>query len=223
MTKFTDRLHEAAYTIWQASHKHPFLTELRDGTLAAERFAFYMKQDYTYLKEYAKVFAYGSIKARDLTTMGMFAKLLDSTLNMEMELHRQYAERLGIPRQELEETKPAPVTSAYTSYLLTAASAGSLAELTAALLPCTWSYCEIGAAMAAYPGTRSHPFYGEWVEMYASAEFAQLNEWCMELMNRLAEGLPEGELAVLTERFVTASRFEYLFWEMAYRMEEWPV
>ncbi|MNN76112.1 TENA/THI-4/PQQC family protein [compost metagenome] len=59
--------------------------------------------------------------------------------------------------------------------------------------------------------------------MYASEEFSKLNEWCMELMNRLAEGLPEGELAVLTERFVTASRYEYLFWDMAYRMEEWPV
>jgi thiaminase (transcriptional activator TenA) len=223
MTTFTDKLHEATFHIWQASHQHPFLTELRDGTLAAERFAFYMKQDYAYLKEYAKMFAYGSIKAKDLDTMGLFAKLLDSTLNVEMELHRQYAERLGIPRQELEDTKPASVTTAYTSYLLNAAAAGNLAELTAALLPCTWSYCEIGTAIAAHPGALEHPFYGEWVEMYASPEFAKLNEWCMELMNQLAEGLPEGELAVLTERFVTASRFEYLFWEMAYRMEEWPV
>lgn len=223
MTLFTDTLHDAASAVWQASHKHPFLTELRDGTLAVERFAFYMKQDYVYLKEYAKMFAYGCIKARDLETMGMFAKLLDSTLNVEMELHRQYAERLGIPRQELEETAHAPVTSAYTSYLLNAASAGNLAELTAALLPCMWSYCEIGSAIAACPDTLSHPLYGEWVEMYASEEFAKLNEWCMELMNRLAEGLPAAELAVLTERFVTASRFEYLFWDMAYRMEEWPV
>lgn len=224
MTRFTDTLHEAASAIWQASHGHPFLTELRDGTLAAERFAYYMKQDYAYLKEYAKIFAYGSIKARDLETMGMFAKLLDSTLHVEMELHRQYAERLGISRRELEETVSAPVTAAYTSYLLTTAATGNLAELTAALLPCMWSYCEIGTAIAAaHPQSLSHPFYGEWVEMYASEDFSKLNDWCRDLMDRLAAGLPEGELAALTERFVTASRFEYMFWDMAYRMEGWPV
>ncbi|WP_438448169.1 thiaminase II [Gorillibacterium sp. sgz5001074] len=223
MTRFSQVLYERAKPIWEASHKHPFLTELRDGTLSPDRFAYYMKQDYVYLIDYAKIFAWASIKARDLETMGMFARLLDNTLNVEMELHRQYAEKFGVTREELEATRPSPTTVAYTKYLLDAAGSGSLAELTAVLLPCMWSYWEIGTRFNAYPGAADHPLYGEWVMMYASPEFGELAEWCIELMDRLAEGLPERELDGLVDRFNMASRFEYLFWDMAYRREEWPL
>lgn len=223
MEKFSDTLYERARAIWEASHRHPFLTELRDGTLDVGRFAYYMKQDYVYLIDYAKIFALGSLKSRDLETMGMFAKLLDSTLNGEMELHRQYAEKFGISREELEATRPSPSTVAYTKYLLDAAQAGSLAELTAVLLPCMWSYWEIGTLFARHPGALEHPLYREWILMYASEEFGELARWCIGLMDRLAEGLPEREKEVLIERFLTASRFEYLFWDMAYRQEEWPI
>lgn len=223
MTRFSEVLYDRSKAIWAASHNHPFLTELKGGVLSPDRFAYYMKQDYVYLIDYAKLFALGSIKARDLDTMGMFARLLDSTLNVEMGLHRQYAEKFGISREELEATRPSPTTVAYTKYLLDAAGNGSLAELTAVLLPCMWSYWEIGTLFAAHPGALDHPLYKEWIEMYASAEFGELARWCIGLMDRLAEGLPERELDVLIDRFNTASRFEYLFWDMAYRQEEWPV
>lgn len=223
MPRFTETLYEQAREVWEASHGHPFLTELRDGTLSVDRFAYYMRQDYVYLIDYAKIFAIGSLKSRDLETMGMFARLLDSTLNVEMELHRQYAEKFGISREELEATKPSPTTTAYTKYLLDASNSGSLAELVAVLLPCMWSYWEIGTTFKAVPGALNHPLYKEWIEMYASEEFGELARWCIGLMDRLADGLPERELAALSERFIMASKFEYLFWDMAYRKEEWPI
>lgn len=223
MARFSEILYLKAKDIWEASHRHPFLAELADGTLDVDRFAFYMKQDYVYLIDYAKLFAYGSVKARDLETMGKFAVLLDSTLNTEMGLHRKYAEKFGLSRRELEETVPTPTTIAYTKYLLDAAASGTMAELVAVLLPCMWGYNEIGLQLAKHSAAREHPLYGEWVSMYASQEFTELTQWTISLMNRLAEGLPGEEKAVLINRFVTASRFEYLFWDMAYRKEEWPV
>jgi thiaminase/transcriptional activator TenA len=182
-----------------------------------------MKQDYVYLIDYAKMFAFGSLKARDLETMSKFSELLHSTLNVEMELHRQYAERFGITREELEATEPSPTTVAYTKYMLDTAASGSLAEVVAALLPCMWSYRETGTAFAAHPGSLDHPLYREWILMYSSDEFGALTDWTIGLMDRLAEGLPERELARLESHFVTTSKFEYLFWDMAYRQEEWPV
>ncbi|MNG39102.1 Thiaminase-2 [compost metagenome] len=59
--------------------------------------------------------------------------------------------------------------------------------------------------------------------MYGSDEFGALTDWCVGLMDRLAEGLPERELAQLEKHFLAASRLEYMFWDMAYRQEEWPV
>ncbi len=222
MERFSDRLYRSVQQVWENCHGHPFLTGLRDGTLELERFIYYMKQDYVYLIDYAKMFAIGSIKAYDLETMGKFAELLHSTLNVEMELHRQYAERFGIAREELEATQPAPTTIAYTKYMLDAAQ-GSLAEVVAALLPCMWSYREIGTAFASHPGALEHPLYREWILMYSSEEFGELTDWTIGLMNRFAEGLPERELARLEELFVTTSKFEYMFWDMAYRQEEWPI
>lgn len=221
--RFSDRLYRAAQQVWESSHRHPFLTELRDGTLDPKRFIYYLRQDYVYLIDFAKMFALGGAKARDLETMGKFAELFHSTLNVEMELHRRYAERFGLSREELAATVPSPTTIAYTKYMLDAAHNGSLAELVAALLPCMWSYREIGRAFARVPGALDHPLYREWILMYTSDEFGELTDWCIGLIDSLAEGLPERELAVLEERFVVASKFEYLFWDMAYREEEWPV
>jgi len=39
---------------------------------------------------------------------------------------------------------------------------------------------------------------------------------------RAAE-LPESERQHLEAIFLTSSRYEYLFWEMAYTREQWPV
>ncbi len=220
---FSERLYRVVRPVWEQCHAHPFLIGLRDGTLEPERFVFYMKQDYVYLIDYAKMFALGSLKARDLETMGIFAELLHSTLNVEMELHRRYAERLGIGREELEKTEPGPTTIAYTKYMLEAAQQGSLAEVVAALLPCMWSYREIGTTFAAYEGALDHPLYRDWILMYSSKEFGELTDWTVALMDKLAERLPERELARLEELFIVTSKFEYMFWDMAYRQEEWPL
>ncbi|TGU86342.1 thiaminase II, partial [Mesorhizobium sp. M00.F.Ca.ET.186.01.1.1] len=102
MATFTDRLLRSVAPIWEQVHQHPFVTGLGDGTLPVDAFKFYMKQDYIYLIDYAKMFALASVKAYDLETSARFAALQESTLNTEMELHRQYAARFGISREELE-------------------------------------------------------------------------------------------------------------------------
>lgn len=221
--KFTDRLFQNVQPIWNKNHSHPFVVGMGNGELPIESFAFYMKQDYVYLIDYAKLFAVGSMKAQDLETMGKFATLLEATLNGEMELHRRYAEKLGITRAELEATEPSPVTLAYTRYMLHIAQNGSLDELVSALLPCMWSYWEIGKHLAEKPVAADHPFYGEWIQMYSSPEFGELAQWLIGLMDRLAEGKPERELQVLEGHFITTSRYEYMFWDMAYKQEMWPI
>ncbi|MEH7417597.1 thiaminase II [Neobacillus drentensis] len=222
--KFSERLFQKVSEIWEKTHQHPFVTGMGKGDLPVESFIRYMKQDYVFLIDYSKLFAFGAVKARDIETMAAFAKLLDETLHGEMDLHRQYAERFGITNKQLEETKPTPMNLAYTRYMLNVAQNGSLEELISALLPCMWSYWEIGKMLARdYQGASSHYLYGEWVNMYSSAEFGALAEWLIDLLDQLTEGKPERELAILEEHFLTTSRFEYMFWDMVYQGGEWPV
>jgi thiaminase (transcriptional activator TenA) len=220
----SDRLYERISEIWKETHQHPFVVGLGKGDLHVESFINYMKQDYVFLTDYSKLFALGAVKAKDIDTMAVFAKLLQETLHVEMDLHRQYASRFGITADELEATKPYPNNLAYTRYMLNVAQNGSLEELISALLPCMWSYWEIGKMLAeTYPTSSEHALYGEWVKMYSSDEFGSLAMWLIDLLNRLTEGKPERELAVLVDHFVTTSRFEYMFWDMVYKGEGWPV
>ena len=97
--------------------KHPFVRGLGDGTLPIDRFRFYLAQDYVFLTEYCRVFALAAAKAPDLQTIGVFPRLLDETLNTEMQLHRDYCQRLGITKADLEATAPAPITHAYSNWV----------------------------------------------------------------------------------------------------------
>ena len=220
--KFTERLLEKTLPIWRQNHNHPFVQEIGNGTLDQEKFRFYMVQDYLYLIDYAKVFAVGTMKATDVEMMGKFAALLNGTLNTEMDLHRKYAARFGITEEELENAKPSPIVLAYTHYMLHVSQNGSLAEVVAALLPCAWSYWEIGKELAELPGALDHPLYGDWIRMYSSKDFGELATWCLELMDETAEGKPESELVRLEEIFLNTTRYEYMFWDMAYTKQMWP-
>ncbi|WP_100372194.1 thiaminase II [Bacillus sp. FJAT-45037] len=219
---FSNRLHTKAQSIWEASHNHPFVQGIGHGDLDLEKFKFFMKQDYVYLIDYARLFALASMKATTLTHMSYFAKMLDATLNIEMDLHRQYAERLGISAEELEATQPAPMALAYSSYMLSISERGSLIDLVTAILPCAWSYYEIGKKLAEIPGAMDHELYGEWVQMYQSDEFGDIAHWLIDVLDQLATGLPEAELSRLEDIFLTTSRFEYMFWEMSNNEETWP-
>ncbi len=222
--KFSQRLFEKVQDVWKKTHQHPFVVGLGTGELPVESFIRYMKQDYIYLIDYSKMFAFGAVKAQDVGTMAAFARLLDEILHGEMDLHRQYAERFGITSQELEKTEPLPNNLAYTSYMLKVAQNGGLEELISALLPCMWSYWEIGKMLAeTYPGSNKHPLYGDWITMYSSEEFGALSLWLIDILDRLADGKPERELAILEQHFLTTSRFEFMFWDMAYMGGDWPV
>lgn len=214
------RLREAAAPIWEKCLNHPFVQGIGDGTLAVEKFRYFMLQDYLYLFDYAKVFAVGVVKARDPELMRTFSKNVDSILNGEMKIHRAYMARLGITEKQVFEAKLALDNISYTNYMLSSAHAGGPAEIVASILACSWSYAEIGQALAKTPGAAEHPFYGEWIQGYASEDYAKTNEALIELMDELAGNVTEKEFQVLSDIFVNCSRYELGFWDMAWEMRE---
>ena len=220
---FAEDIEERALPIRQAILSHPFITGVGDGSLPVEIFKHYVKQDYVYLIDYARVLALASAKSPDLETMGWFAGLLDETLNAEMDLHRRYCAEFGITQQELEATEPAPTTVAYTSFLLKVAYQGTFPELVASLLPCQWGYWEIGAHLAALGEPENAPLYGQWIRMYASPQFAELAEFIRSLANRVAVKPAAGQIAAMEEAYLTSLRFELAFWDMAQNLESWQI
>ena len=220
---FADEIESRALPIRQAILDHPFVTGVGDGTLDVAKFKHYVLQDYVYLIEYSRVLAMAAARAQDLDIMSWFARLLDETLNVEMDLHRGYCSGFGITTVELETTVPAPTTIAYTSYLLNVAHQGSFAELVASLVPCQWGYWEIGEYLSGKGEPSEAPLYCQWIQMYTSPEFAELADAIRDLANRLGGRAGPDELDAMGRAYLTSLRFEYLFWDMAYKLESWPV
>jgi len=216
--RFTDELRRLADPIWEAQHQHPFVRAIGEGTLDLEKLGFWVRQDYVFLVEYCRLLGMAAARAPNLETMERFAELLSATLKTEMNLHRSYAREFGITAEELEAERPAPVTRAYCDFLLRTAAMGSFGELCSALLPCMWGFSEIGRRLAE-GGIPKEPRCAAWIRMYSDPEFEALAKWCRSLVDRLADGQPEEELNRMREAFLTSSRYELMFWEMAYRLE----
>ena len=53
--RFTEHLRQKAAGLWEAQHQHPFVRGIGDGTLDLEKFKFWLRQDYVFLIEYARL------------------------------------------------------------------------------------------------------------------------------------------------------------------------
>ena len=220
---FAENVEAKAIPVREAILAHPFIMGVGDGSLPVDRFKHYIEQDYAYLIDYSRVLAVASARAPTLDTMGWFANLLDETLNTEMELHRSYCAEFGITKDRLEAVRPAPPTIAYTSFLLKTAHQDSFGELVASLIPCQWGYWEIGDYLARNGEPQEAPLYCQWIQMYASKEFAELAQEIRILADQVAEDAGPLQVASMEQAYLTSLRFEYQFWEMSYNLEHWTI
>lgn len=216
--RFSELLRRDADALWRAQHEHPFVRGIADGSLSAERFRHFIKQDYLYLVDFARVFSLASARAPNVAWAQRFAELAHETLRTELALHRSFAEKWGIDAAELDAERPTPTTRAYTNFLLRTAALEDFATLVAALLPCMWGYSELGIALAS--GSRpTNELYARWIDLYASPEFADLAAWCREIVDEVAVGLDGSRRDRMRDAFLACSRLELAFWAASWRLE----
>ena len=215
---YSDQLLDEGTEIWQAQKEHPFVRELAEGTLDQEAFRYWIKQDYRYLLDYARLFALAGAKARDETTMTELLHIAHSILSNEMDLHREFAREYGISQAELERVQKAPTCEAYTNFLIRTAYEGSIAEISAALYPCGQVFLDVGEH-AAELATEEHQ-YTPWIEMYTSDEFCDVVGLMREFVDQCGKQYP-GAHDAMRDAFMTSARLEGQFWEMAYTQEGW--
>lgn len=207
--------------IWESIFQHPFVRGIGDGTLARDRFEFYLRQDYVYLIDFSRVFALASAKSQALEEMSYFATLLSTTLHMEMELHRKTCAAFKISAAELEKTERSMVTTAYTNFLIRTCYEGNLADILAVLLPCAAGYIEIGQRLKSQ-GLPENRYYQDWINTYSSQEFADLTQWLVQKMNFYAINSSVADKKRWFSLYQNSARFEYQFFDMSWNKELWP-
>ncbi len=219
---FFEQIQRQAQPIWDRVLEHPFIRGIADGTLPEETFRSYLAQDYKYIVEYGRARAAAIVKAGDLESMQLFSDSVNFILAGETIFHRRAAEYFGLTLADLLEGEKAPTCQAYTSYLLAVASTGTFGELVAAGLPCTWGYGWVGRTLMAR-GLPDHPLYAEWIRTYGSDELKKRSDRQCALLDRLAEQADDGQRALLARHYLTCSRYEWMFFDMGWRNESWPI
>ena len=218
---FTAELWNRAKPIYGKIIEHPFLSSLSDGSLPDECFRHYVVQDALYLSQYARVLSLIGVRSGEDATLAMFNEHSSGAIAVERDLHESFLSELGVSADEAASARPAPTTLAYTSYLLRSAALGSYPEALCAALPCYWIYREVGSEFAG--ASSPVPRYDRWIQTYAGEEFGELVEAVLNLTDSLGERLSEDERSRAADSFETAARYEWMFWNMGWTLEDWPI
>ncbi len=214
-------LWSSSTSVYAAILVHPFLGGLTSGSLPVEAFTYYVAQDAHYLRDFARALSVVGAKAPTHDATGMFARHAAGTVLVERALHESLLAALGLDRDVVSRTPVSPTTTAYTSYLLATCYAGSFAEGLAAVLPCYWIYAEVGQALLARGSP--DPRYQRWIDTYGGEEFAASVVEVLDLADWVGTVISPEERSRSTAHYRVTSRYEWMFWDAAWRRESWPL
>lgn len=217
----TDELWASIEPIYAEILAHPFIGGLTDGTLPREAFRHFVVQDSHYLRDYARALAVCAAKAPGEGDVRAFADDTVGALAAEQGMHAEFLTAFGGTAEEAAAEPVLPTTRAYTSYLLATVYGGSFAEALGAVLPCYWIYARVGEALLAQGSP--DPLYAKWIATYGDEAFQSVVRRVLALTDRLGEELSAAERRKVVEHFRTTSRYEWMFWDAAWRGERWPV
>jgi thiaminase/transcriptional activator TenA len=218
---FSAELWHGIDDIYAAILAHPFIAGLTDGSLPHDAFAFYLVQDTLFLRRYAQALAAVAGQAPDTAGTEMFARHAAGIVAAEMSLHESLLADLGMDPASVDGAQEAPTTLAYTSYLLAAVRGGSYGEGVGAVLPCYWIYWEVGKHLLGKGSP--NPGYQRWIDTYGAEEFGAEALEVIAVTDKLGPALAPADRERVRRHFRATSRYEWMFWDMGYRQENWPL
>ncbi len=211
-------LWEAIEDRYQRILEHPFIEGLKAGTLSKEVFAFYIGQDSLYLQQFGRALALLGARSDDSQHLLEFSRFAANGVEVERSMHEDLAKRFAV---DAKPSEMSPTCRNYTSFLLSTCALQDRAEGVAAVLPCFWIYREVGKHIHR-EAAEANP-YQEWIDMYVSEEFDELVQKAISIADQLATEASSELRGRMKMAFVQGARYEWMFWDSAYRLEEWPV
>ncbi|MGJ1418948.1 thiaminase II [Sphingobacterium spiritivorum] len=194
----------------------PFITELRNGTLAVEKFQFYVAQDSAYLEHFGRALSLIGARADHIQDALAFMRFGANAIIVENALHESYFKDFGVT----ERGQIQPACHHYIHFLKSTAALDAVEVGIAALLPCFWIYKQVGDYIYTHQRQENNP-YQKWIDTYAGEEFGEEVRKAIAICDRVAASATTDIRLKMTEAFVTASRLEYDFWDAAYQLRKW--
>ncbi|KPU83267.1 hypothetical protein JI57_01865 [Psychromonas sp. PRT-SC03] len=203
---------------WSAYTEHKFVCLLATGELPQPCYLHYLKQDFLFLKQYARAYALAIYKARTLAEMRQFLPSVQALLQSEISHHVSYCNDWGLSELDLEAQAEEVGTIAYTRYVLDTGMSGDVVQLYTALAPCFIGYAQIGRVLLKDKNTLldGNP-YASWIALYSGDELQkstlESQQYLDELLVDIDVQSQQGQK--LIEVFRSATRMEVAFWEQS--------
>jgi thiaminase/transcriptional activator TenA len=218
---WTGRLWTEITGTYAAILDHPFIQGLTSGDLPPEAFFYYLSQDDHYVHEFVRAVGLVGVKAPTADAARVLTRHAANGLAAEATLHHALVTDLGGDPAVLAQVQPGPTTQAYASYVLASVFRGGYAEGLAAVLPCIWIYGEVGRHL--HEQGSPNPVYQRWIDTYAGPEYAGDVAEVLELADQAGHDLPGEQEERARAHFAAGARYEWMFWDAAWRCESWPV
>lgn len=207
------------FTLWQAIEpiyaailQHPFMRELINGNLSLDIFQYYLKQDAIYLQRYSQILTIIGEKLLQPEFSQMFLRFSKAALLEAENLHAKI-----LTDKFSEEGEISPCCQAYTDYLLDLAHLDDVAVAVAAVLPCFWIYQKLGTYIATTVNLENHA-YASWIKTYSAPEFLQDTNSVIAIVDQMSVSASAHTQEKMLQAFIQASRYEWMFWDSAYRL-----
>lgn len=216
--KWSSQAWKAIEPIYKQIQDLPFIKELMNGTLDNNKFIFYIQQDAIYLGDYAKVLTVIASKLTNPAHMSAFIYFAGESVEVEKALHESFLGALD----KKTEVSASPSCLLYTSYLMKQLANSPIEVALAAVLPCFWIYKEIGDYILANQTKENNP-YQSWIDAYGGEGFSESVKTAISICDEIAETCTDAQRNAMTEAFVICSKMEWMFWDSAYKQEQWQI
>lgn len=207
--------------LYETIRAMPFNAALAEGSLTEDRFKHYIIQDAHYLIAFGRALAVAAAKADDPEGIVQFAEAAKVAIIVERALHGDYFKRFNVTTKDFEAVPLSPACHHYSNYLIATAWAEPYPVALAALLPCFWIYAEVGKAIHGHAASPNN--YQAWIDTYAGQEFHDAVSAVIATTDRVAQKQSPDTLKAMHHAFTRATQLEWMFWDSAWNLGDWPV
>ncbi|CAF3430369.1 unnamed protein product [Rotaria socialis] len=199
----------------------PFLCEIADGTLSWTRFAFFIQQDYFFLRDRKAVC---DLHLPPTINVNDELKLMLKQISDNSELRAaNIFNTFNVTGKSTDIENKSAVCIAYTNYLKSVATnEESIFFTLVALIPCTLIYQKVGEYLKRKQQAESllptNQYYQAWINTYSSEQRRQSVEKLLASMNRLySSTVSSSRHLELLKVFQKSTEYELAFWDDAYK------
>jgi thiaminase (transcriptional activator TenA) len=194
----------------------PFIKALGDGSLAPDKFRFYLQQDVLYLRHYSRIMRMIADRCTLASDAEQFRRFSSETIKAE-----QYMQQ-NLLQNNLTAAQQIPSCLLYTAFLYQQLITEPLPVAIASTLACFYIYQQVGEHLLARADIHSNP-YLRWIETYNYPEYCRDGAIAMNIADRLAISNSTKIRTSMLHSFLIAAKLEKQLWHNCWQMSSWPL